>query len=380
MAATVTVRPAVSRRDRRRFVELPYALYRDSRYWVPPLRRDVKRTLDPKKNAFFAHGHMQLFLAEDAGGAVVGRIAAIVNGMHLETHADGAGFFGFFECVRRYEVAEALLEAATGWLRAQGLEHVRGPANPSLNDTAGLLVDGFDRQPAILMPYNPPYYADFLERYGLERAMTMWAYFVHSKYLHVQKLRRGVSLVRRRYPGLQLRTPDMDRLDLELQIARHVYNDAWSDNWGFVPITAAEMQQLAAELRPILNPDLAFILEDDGRPVAFSLALPDLNEALRHVPEGRLFPLGLARLLAYTTFGGVRRLRMPLMGVKKSHQGCGLYAPLVLETIERGLRAGYDGCEMSWVLDANHVLRNALSDLGGVVDKEYALFEKQVAG
>ncbi len=375
-----TVRPVTSHRDRRRFIDLPYALYRGSRYWVPPLRHDVKKTLDPEKNAFFEHGRIQLFLAEDEAGAVVGRVAAIVNGMHLRKYDDGNGFFGFFECVRRYEVAEALLDAASAWLRAQGLTGVRGPANPSLNDTAGLLTDGFDREPALLMPYNPPYYADFFERYGFARAMTMWAYYVHSKYLHAEKLRRGASIVRRRNPGLRLRTVDMSRFDEEARAVLRIYNDAWSDNWGHVPMTEAEFAQLAKDLRQIIEPEMVFILEDEGRPVAFSITLPDLNQALRHVNGGRLFPLGLPKLLAYTTFGGVHACRMPLMGVMQSHQGRGLHALLVLATIEEGQRRGYDACELSWVLDENHTLRNALDDLGAVVDKEYAMFEKQVAG
>lgn len=379
-SAPVAVRPVASRAGRKAFVDLPYTLYRDSRYWVPPLRHDVKKTLSPKKNAFFEHGRMQLFLAEDADGTVVGRVAAIVNGMHLRTYDDATGFFGFFECVHRYEVAEALLDAAARWLRGQGLARMRGPANPSLNDTAGLLVDGFDREPALLMPYNPPYYEEFLTTYGFERAMTMWAYYVHKKYVRIDKLRRGVALLHRRYPSLALRPLDMDRFEEEVQAVRRIYNDAWSDNWGFVPITNAELEQLASDLKQILEPGLVFFLEDEGQPVAFSITLPDLNQALRHIKDGRLLPLGLPKLLAYTTFGGVQQCRMPLMGVVKSHQKRGLYAPLVLATIEEGPRLGYDACEMSWVLDANRVLRNALDDLGGVIDKEYAMFEMEMKG
>lgn len=374
-ASSVSVRPATSRTDRKRFIDFPYTFYQDYPHWVPPLRQDVKKTLDPRKNAFFEHGSMQLFVAEDASGAVVGRVAGIVNGMHLQKYDDDTGFFGFFECIDDYAVAEALLDAATAWLRDQGLVAVRGPANPSLNDTAGLLVDGFDRAPSLLMPYNPPYHEDFLLRYGFERTMTMWAYYVHKKYVQIDKLRRGVELVKRRTPGLHLRSLDMDRFDDEARIILDIYNDAWANNWGHVPMTNAEFDQLAHDLKQIVDPEMVFILEHEGVPVAFSISLPNLNQALQHVTDGRLFPLGLPKLLAYAQFGGIYEVRMPLMGVRQAYQGKALDSLLVLATIENGPPNGYDACEMSWVLDTNRRLINSLASMGGVVDKEYAMFE-----
>jgi GNAT superfamily N-acetyltransferase len=370
-----TVRPVDGRRDRKRFIDVPYRFYPE-RYpnWVPPLRRDVKHTLDPSKNAFFEHGAMQLFLAEDASGAVVGRIAAIVNGMHLQKYDDGTGFFGFFECPDDASVAEPLLDAAADWLRDRGLTAMRGPANPSLNDTAGLLVDGFDREPAILMPYNPPYHEALLAQYGFDRVMTMWAYYLHEKYVEYDRLKRGADLVKRRTPGLSVRTLDMDRFDEEARTIREIYNDAWSNNWGHVPMTEAEFQHLADELKQIVDPRIVFLVEHDGEPVAFSIALPDMNQALRHVPDGRLFPLGLPKLLLHAHYG-IYHCRMPLMGVRQEYQGKGLDALLVLNTIEDGPAHGYDACEMSWVLDTNDRLKNHVESLGAVVDKEYAMFE-----
>lgn len=374
-ATSVTVRPVEGRRDRQRFIDVPYDFYPE-RYpqWVPPLRRDVTDTLDPSENAFFEHGEMQLFLAEDASGAVVGRIAGIVNGMHLETYDDGTGFFGFFECVDDYAVAEALLDAAADWVREQGLTQIRGPANPSLNDTAGLLVDGFDREPSILMPYNPPYHQDFLERYGFERAMTMWAYYVHKKYCQFERLQRGVDIVKKRTPGLSVRTLDLDRFEEEARTIREIYNEAWAENWGFVPVTEAEFMQLADEMEQIVDPEMVFFVEHEGTPVGFSLALPNINQALRHVPDGRLFPLGLPKLLL-NLYYGVYECRMPLMGIRPEFQGKGLDSMLVLATIENGPPNGFDACEMSWVLDTNDRLKNHVESLGGVKDKEYALFE-----
>jgi GNAT superfamily N-acetyltransferase len=375
----VTVRPVTGRSDRKQFIDFPYAFYQDESHWVPPLRQDIKKTLSTSKNAFFDHGAIQLFLAENGSGATVGRIAAIVNGMHLQKYDDGMGFFGFFECVDDYAVAEALLDAATDWLREHGLTGMRGPANPSLNDTAGLLVDGFDRDPSILMPYNPPYHEDFLVDYGFERAMTMWAYYVHKKYVKVDKLRRGVQLVKRRTPNLELRTLDMEQFDKEARTILAIYNDAWENNWGHVPMTDAEFEQLAHDLKQIVDPEMVFLLEHEGTPVAFSISLPNLNMALQHVSDGRLFPLGLPKLLAYAQFGGIYEVRMPLMGVRKEYQGRALDSLLVLATIENGPPNGYDACEMSWVLDTNQRLINSLESMGGVVDKEYAMFEKPLS-
>ena len=373
----VTIRPVHSRRDRKRFIDYPYQLYKTYPFWVPPLRLDTTHTLSPKKNPFFEHGRLQMFLAEDPSGNIVGRIAGIVNGMHLKKYNDGNGFFGFFECEERYETAAALFDAAAAWLCEQRLTGMRGPANPTLNDIAGLLVNGFDRSPAILMPYNPSYYEDYLLQYGFDRAMTMWAYYVHQKFSDMKRLRRGAEIVKRRTPGLKLRTLDMSRFKEEARVILDIYNEAWSDNWGFVPITDAEFNRLATDLKQIVDPNMVFILEKDGEPVAFSLSLPDINPALKLLPKGRLLPFGLLKLLASTKLGGVHEVRMPLMGARKAYQGRALDVIPVLATMERGPGHGYFGCETSWVLDTNDVLKNLILSIGATVDKEYALFEKR---
>ena len=375
----VTVQPVASRADLRAFVDFPYRLYRENRNWVPPLRRDVYHLLDRSQNAFFEHGDIQPFLARDARGHVVGRIAGVRNGMHLRQHNDDVGFFGFFDTVERYEVAEALFDAASNWVRGQGLGTMRGPASPSLNDTAGLLVEGFDVPPSILMPYNAPYYEDFLTRYGFERAITMLSYYVHKKYMDADKLRRGVAIVRRRYPTLTLRQLDSKRLKEDVNVAMDIFNDGWSDNWGFVPYTEAEAQKLAADLKQVLEPDLFLFAEEDGVPVAFSVLLPDLNQALVHVRDGRLVPTGLAKILAYAKSGAIYNSRMPLMGIRKSHRGRGIDGMLVLETIDRGVPKGYDSCELSWILEGNTRMRNFLDNLGTAIDKRYAMYDKALA-
>ncbi len=373
----VTVRPVTSSKDKARFLDFPYEHYKDHPYWIAPLKMDQAKVLDPKKNPFFEHGEAGLFLAE-RDGEVVGRIAGIENGMHLQKYDDGNGFFGFFETIEDYAVAEALLDAASNWLRARGLTGVRGPVNPSMNDTSGLLVRGFDREPSILMAYNPAYYVDFLERYGFERAMTMWAYYVHKKYVNVERLDRGAEIVMRRNPGLSLRTLDMSRFWEEAKTVLRIYNAAWDENWGHVPMTAHEFEHLAKDLKQIVEPEIVFFLELDGEPVAFSILLPNLNQALKHVPSGKLFPLGLPKLLAYSKLGAVYETRMPRMGVLPEHRGKGFDAVLVHASVHDGMQRGYDACEMSWVLDVNKRLTNSLDTLGGVRDKEYVMLEKAI--
>lgn len=375
---SVTVRPIHSKADRKAFIDFQYAFYRESQFWVPLLRMDVEKTLDPKKNPFFAHGEIQLFLAEDANGKVLGRIAAIVNGMHLQKYDDGNGFFGFFECIEDYATAEKLFDAAAGWLRERGLTGMRGPTNPSLNDIAGLLVEGFERYPSLMMPYNPPYYAAYLTRYGFERAMTMWAYFIHYKYLNEDRLRRGAALVRRRNPNVTVRPIDMGRFDAEAQAVLHIYNEAWQDNWGHVPMTQAEFAKLAKDMKQIVDPGLIYLLEDDGTPIAFSIALPNLNQALRTTRSGGLLP-SVATLLAYDKLKAIREMRVLLMGILPEYQGRALDVLLNLATIENGIRLGYECCEMSWVLDNNHRLRNNLETFGGTQAQEYGLYECSLA-
>jgi GNAT superfamily N-acetyltransferase len=302
-------------------------------------------------------------------------VAAIENGMHLKKYADGNGFFGFFECTEDYAVAEALLDAAAAWLRARGLTGVRGPTSPTMNDVSGLLVDGFGRPPSILLPYNKTYYEAFLTRYGFRRAMTMWAYYVHEAYVNADRMARGADIVMRRNPGLTVRSLDMSRFDAEIATAMGIYNVAWTDNWGHVPYTEAEAQHLAKEMKPIIEKDLILFAELDGKPVAFAVSLPNLNRALRHLPNGRLLPTGLAKLLAYTKFGAAYEIRMALMGILPEQRNMGIDAVLINETIKNGRALGLEACEMSWVLDINKPLINALDKLGAVRDKQYAMFE-----
>ena len=376
--SSVTVRPVVSSKDYKHFIDFHYDLCASYPKWVPQLRMEVKKLLDTKKHPFYEHGKIQPFLAFNEQGKVVGRVAAIVNGMHLKKYQDNTGFFGFFDCLEDYTIAQSLLDRASEWLREQGLTHVRGPANPSMNDIAGLLVDGFQYIPSIMMPYNPRYYYDYLTKYGFERAMTMWAYYIHYKYTNTEKLERGVNLLYRRYPTLKMRHLDMKRFEEDAQHILDIYNDAWSENWGHVPMTKPEFKHLANDLKQVVDPKIVFILEDDGYPVAFSLTLPNINLALQNARSGRLLPNALPQLLLRGKFGGIHEGRTLLMGVRKSHQGKGLDAILNLTVIKDLPEDGYYASEMSWVLDSNKPMMNAMEHMGGTPEKEYVMLEKEL--
>ena len=374
----VSIRPVSSSSELNRFVDFAYDFYEDYPYWVPPLRGEVTKVLNPKKNPFFEHGSIQTFLARAKDGSIVGRIGAIVNGMHLKKYNDDTGFFGFFECIEDYSVAAQLFDTAANWLKGRGISRVRGPVNPSMNDISGLLVDGFEYHPSIMMPYNPPYYKDYMAQYGFERVMTMWAYYIHYKYARTEKLKRGVKILKHRNPNITLRSLDMKRFDRDARAILDIYNDAWGNNWGHVPMTEAEFAHMAKDMKQIIDPNVVYLLEDNGVPMAFSITLPNLNLALQHVKRGRLFPTGLFQLLLRAKFGGIHDGRTLLMGIKQAYQGKGLDAMLNLAIIEDGPKNGYFGSEMSWVLDNNKAMMKAMDVMGGTREKEYGMFEKKL--
>lgn len=374
----IQVRPVLTARDRRRFIAFPYSLYASSCYWTAPLRRDQSQLLFSQKNPFFTHSQIVPFIAEDTSGQVVGRIAAIVNGAHSKRHDDGVGFFGFFECIDQYDVAALLFDTAAAHLKAQGFSSMRGPTNPSINECSGLLVKGFDRRPSVLMPYNPAYYEDFVLRYGFKRTMGMTAYYAAWKHLNTSRLQRGVEVVKKRMPGVRIRQPDMSRFTQEARIMWQIYNQGFDSSWGHVPMSADEFMYMAKSMRTILDPNIVFFLEDNGSPIGFSLSLPDVNPMLRQLENGRLFPFGFIKLLGATWFGDCREVRTAVMALLPAYQRRGLDSLLILSTIEQVRERGYLGGELSWVMDNNVVLKNALAKLGAIVDKEYALFEKSL--
>jgi GNAT superfamily N-acetyltransferase len=366
------VEPVAGRRDLREFVALPYRLHRQDPCWVAPLRRDVRAQLDRRRNPFFEHGEAAYFLAR-RDGAPVGRVAAIHNRLHNETQHERVGFFGFFECADDPEAAAALFAAAERWLAARGLERLRGPASFTINDECGLLVDGFDTPPALLMPHNPPRYVALLEGAGFAKAKDLVAYRSTSTELP-PRLVRGAELAARRY-GLSVRALELERFADEIAELKRIFNGAWSGNWGFVPMTEREIDQLARQLKPIVVPELVVFAEHAGRAVACGVALPDLNVALRANPSGRLVP-GILKVLWAAR--RITRLRVLILGALPEWRGRGLDALLYKEIWERGRARGYSWAEAGWVLEDNHPMRNGLERMGFEVYKTYRMYERPI--
>ena len=363
---------AANRREKERFLTFPERLYRDSPHWVPPLLFERRAFLDPRKNPFFEHAEVKLFLALDGAGVVRGRVAGVVNHRHLEVHRDGVGFFGLFECEHDQGVASRLFDAAAAFLRSHRLETMRGPENLSVNDEIGLLTDGYDSPPAIMMPYNPPYYRDLVLGYGFSPAMTLWAYRAKDGEGAVpERLTKAVELARRRH-GYTVRGIDMRRYHEDAAKIHRVYSEAWRGNWGAVPMTKREFDHLAAALRQVADLDLCLIAEVDGEVAGFSLALPDLNQALIKV-GGRLFPFGIFKLLWYRR--RIDALRILTMGVIEKFRNMAVDVCLYHETIERGRAKGYQELEASWILENNLPMNRILQKCGARIARTYQLYD-----
>lgn len=361
---------------REAFVRLPWSLYEGDPDWVPPLLADVRARLDPREHPFHEHADVRLLLAL-RDGRPVGRIAAVDNRRHVEFHGEPVGFFGFFECERSDETAAALFDAAGEWLRERGLETMRGPTSLSTNDETGLLVEGFHRPPTLMMPYNPPWYEGLVTRQGFTEAKTLLAYWLEADE-PPDYLERAEKLVRRRYPDVTVRPLRMSEFERDVERIREVYNTAWERNWGFVPMTDAEFRHMAAELKPVVEPELALLAEDaEGRPIGFSLSLPDLNQAIRHA-NGRLFPFGLLKILWHRRH--VDAVRVITLGLLEEYRGKGIDALFYLETFRRGMRLGYYKGEFSWVLEDNEAMRRPLERFGARVDRKYRLYDRPLDG
>ncbi len=370
MKSAVSVRPVRSASDERAFIKFQWKIYDQYASWVPPMLMDRKKLIDRKGNPFYKHARMEMFLAE-RDGAPVGRIAAIVNDNHNREHHENIGFFGFFESVDDQDVANALLNATRQWLQAQGVTGMRGPASPSVNDEYGLLVDGFDRSPYILMPYNPRYYTRLLESYGLRKAKDMFAFEVDQETAITERLQRISDLVKKR-EGFTFRSLDMKDFDNEVKIVHDLYSRGWQHNWGEVPLTNEEFDYMAKDLKAIVDPRLVIIIELKGKPIGFALSLPNLNEILIFNRKGRLLP-ALARMLLFRKH--VRGVRIIILGVLPEYQGTGAGAVLFYETARRAIDAGYPHGEASWVLEDNVMMNRAAEFLSGTKTKTYRLYQ-----
>ncbi|HEY7863228.1 MAG TPA: N-acetyltransferase [Thermoanaerobaculia bacterium] len=345
---------------------------------MPPLRSDVAKVLS-SENPLFRHAEMQLFVAR-RGGRDVGRIAAILDRSHNEVHKEKAVFFGFFECEDDAETAARLFDAVALWGRERKMEIVRGPANPSLNDEAGLLVEGYGRDPVFMMTYNPPYYAGLIEGAGFVGAKDLLAYWFDLRPEPLERLARLAERVKRNEKDVVIRAVTKRSLGADIARIREVYNEAWEENWGFVPMTAEEMEFMAARLKPLLDPDMVFLAEHrrpDGsfEPVAFLLAMPDYNVALK-AARGRLLPFGWLRFLLASR--RIRVLRVVALGIKRDWRLRGLQSVMFEHVLRSVLKRGWSGCEVSWLLEDNDAILTSVRLFGGGLYKRYRLYSRPI--
>lgn len=377
-APDVTVTPVQSGSDRDAFIRFPYQLYRDDPNWVPPLEMERKDFLDRKKNPWFEFGTAELFLARREG-EVVGRIAGVVDPRYNEFHGTNLGFFGMFESIDDATVARSLFDAASNWLKAQGFPEMIGPVNFSTNYECSVLVEGFEASPAVMMAYNPRYYPALYESCGFTKAKDLFAFDLSSSAPPPEKVTRVAEKIRQR-DGVVVRPVRMSDFAAEVQRVKDIYNAAWEHNWGFVPMTEAEFDHMAKEMKPLVVPELLLIAEVKGQPVAFSMTIPDANFALK-AAGGRLtrfgLPIGLVKLVLASR--RIRRLRLITLGIKEGYRRQGLDAILYLDTITTARRLGYSGGEISWTLEDNTLVNRAIETMGGVRSKTYRIYRRAIA-
>jgi GNAT superfamily N-acetyltransferase len=377
--AAVTVVPVEGRALWRAFHRLPYRLYKDDPNWVAPLLFERQIHFDRSRNPFFRHAKAAFWLAY-RDGVPVGRITAQIDALHLARYNDATGHFGFIEGIDDPLVFEALLGAAESWLRSEGMRRSVGPVSFSMWDEPGLLVEGFDRPPAVLMGHALPYYQNHIVAQGYAQTQDLLAYDYENGKPLPPTMERIIARAQKKHQ-FKYRPIRMDRKNFrsEVVLLLDILNDAWSDNWGFVAMTAAEVDELIALFKVAVRPEYVVIAEYGGEAAGFALSIPNLNEAIRDL-GGRLFPFGFAKLLWRLKVSGIRSGRMPLMGVRRKWQNSQIGAVLALSIVQQArmshLARGVVRGEASWVLDSNERMKHMITLVGGTVYKRYRIYEK----
>ncbi|MFN7993185.1 MAG: hypothetical protein U0Q18_06275 [Bryobacteraceae bacterium] len=326
--------------------------------------------MNTRKHPFYAHADLQCFVAQRNGEAV-GRVAAIVDRNYNSFQNEEAGFFGFFESADDVEIARGLMESARKWLVGRGAKVIRGPVNPSTNYECGMLVDGFDSSPNVMMPYNPPSYPKLLEAVGLRKSKDLLAYCSTPNEVYDSKIERVADRVASS-SDVKIRQIEMKRFGEEVEAIWKLYNSAWERNWGFVPMTREEFLHEAAEMKQILRPELVLVGEVQGRPVGFALALPNINQALKHA-GGKLFPFGLVKILYHQRL--IKELRVVALGVVEEYRTAGVAAGFYAALIRNARKLGFGHSEMSWILEDNILMNRSLEAMGAKKYKTYRIYE-----
>ncbi len=371
----IEVRTVSSKKDLMQFIKLPWKIYQNDPHWVPPLILDRKNLLDKKKNPFYTHAEMEMFLAYK-NNELVGRIAAITNENHNKFHQDKVGFFGFFESTDDKDVSDALFAKSEKWLRERDKDTVWGPMNPSTNDEAGLLIKGFDSPPYVMMGHNPEYYGNLIESQGYEKVKDLYDWLLDIRGMKIpEKIQRLADMSLKKY-DLTIRNIDIKNMTRDIQFIREIYNDAWSRNWGFVPFTDEEIDHLGADLKQIVIEEFVLLAFKDDRPIGFLLCIPNINEILIKNRSGRLFPTGIIKLL--TGMKKIKTVRTITLGIVKDLQHIGLGTILYTENIKRAQKKNLDGGEMSWILEDNEAMNRPIEMLGSKLYKIYRIYQKKL--
>ncbi len=373
----IEIRRVRSKKDRAVFVTMPWKLYGNDRHWVPPLIGDQKAFIDPARGVFFEHGEAELFLAY-RGAEPVGRISAQVNTRYDEYFSDGKGFVGFFECEDNGETARALFQSAGSWLRGKGRKVMEGPMSFGVYDETGVLIQGFDTDPYVLTSHNPPYYQGLFERNGWEKSIDWYAFRGRASVFKKELSPRYFILSQRvlKRDGILIRAADMKgHLDREAGIVQRIFAEAWNGNWGHVPLSDKEFERLKDGVKQFVIPELTFIVELDGKPIAFALAIYDANVAVKKV-NGRLFPFGFITLLA--TMKKTRRFRLVLMGVLPKYRHQGIEIAMYSHVIQEGMRLGFEEVEMSMIVESNEAMVSSAERMPVERYRTWRIYRKDV--
>jgi hypothetical protein len=369
--SAINIKTVQSKKDLNTFLKLAWKIYKDDPYWVPPLLYDKKKILDKEKNPFYKHAEMEMFIAEK-NGEPVGRIAAIKNDLHNKYHNDKVGFFGFFECINDQEVANKLFDTAREWIKSKGLDAMRGPANPSSNDEYGMLLEGFEDEPRLLMPYNPKYYLNLCENYGMKKAKDLYAYKIENqKLMQSDKLKRVAEIAQKR-SGIKVSQLNKKNFAADLERFKYIYNKAWALNWGFVPLTEEEIDAMAEDLKPLVEPSLVLFGEINNQLVGAALVMLDYNQIFKSM-NGRLLPFNFLKL--FTQKKKITWSRIITLGIIPEFQKRGLDAVFYWEIVKRAEKLGIYLGEASWVLEDNEMMKRGAEVMNGELYKKYRLYE-----
>lgn len=369
----MTISEVRDKKDKKQFIDFPHDLYQGDPNYVPELYVAQAEVMNEKKNPFFQHSKATLFLARK-NGKVVGRIAAIRNNNYNDYIKANVGFFGFFDVINDYEVAKSLLDTASSWVKKENLDAILGPTNFSTNDTAGLLVNGFDSPPVINMTYNKPYYVDFLERYGFGKKMDLFAYNITDDAVSERSIQVAQKLEERlNKRGITFRNVNLKKFNEEIAGILPVYEEAWDKNWGFVPPTKEEFKHLAEGLKLVVDPKFGIVAEHEGETIGFILGIPDINEILLKIKRGRLLPFGIFKLLLGKS--KVKKIRIILLGVMNDYRRMGIEGIFYAKVISRCKANGISSAEASWVLENNEMMNKGLEKINGEIYKTYRIYE-----